>query len=255
MNSIKNIHILIKDESQNPNGTYKDRRSKYIIKKAIEKQVSKLCLITSGNAGYSLAMFARPQGIKVVCIIDTNLNQKIKTRLNKVCYKVIEQNLNKDILNPEKVIAMAREKDDEVIWEVTNGYSEAYEEIIGKLKNDKFDYLVCPVGSGEAFIGLCQGLKKYKHKAKLIGVGVKSNPSMADKLATPWSPYQSRIEAALKQGHKLIRLSEPEVAEIYQSYKDKYECEPSSSVVWAAFGKFNLVGKKVVVINSGKGLF
>ncbi len=248
-------NIFVKDESKNLYGTYKDRRSKFIVDKAVEKQVKKFCLITSGNAGYSLAMYAKPKSIKVVCVIDKNIKNTIKIKLKKVCYKVIERNLNGNILNPEKVIALAREKDDEVIWEVTNGYSEAYEKIIDELKKRKFDYVICTVGSGEAFIGLSQGLKRKKLRAKLIGVGVKSNPSLADKLATPWSPYQSRIKGALKQGHKLIRLSESEVAEVYRLYKNKYNCEPSSSVVWAAFNKISLEGKKVVVVNSGRGQF
>ncbi|HLD39182.1 MAG TPA: hypothetical protein VJB05_02620 [archaeon] len=41
--------------SKNPFGTLKDRRSEMIVKRAMEKGIGRLCLITSGNAGYSLA--------------------------------------------------------------------------------------------------------------------------------------------------------------------------------------------------------
>ncbi|MEK6961499.1 MAG: pyridoxal-phosphate dependent enzyme [Nanoarchaeota archaeon] len=45
--------ILIKDESKNPFGTWKDRRSQIIIKKAKDEKVDTLVLITSGNARLS----------------------------------------------------------------------------------------------------------------------------------------------------------------------------------------------------------
>jgi threonine synthase len=53
-NRFKLNNLLVKDESKNPFGTFKDRRSELIIKKTIEEHVNKLVLITSGNAGYSL---------------------------------------------------------------------------------------------------------------------------------------------------------------------------------------------------------
>jgi cysteine synthase len=249
------MNIYIKDESVNKYGTYKDRRSNFVIKKALNEHVSKLCLITSGNAGFSLAKLAKPKGIKVVCVVDKNLKKSIKSKLQKVCYRLVEHDLSKKILRPEQVIALARENDQEVIWDVTNGYSRAYEKIIDELRNRKFDYLVCPVGSGEAFTGLFDGLKKNRLNAKLIGVGVKNFPSIADKLATPWTPYVLKIKAILKNGHELIRLSEKEIATVFQTNKKKMKSELSSAVVWAAFDKFKFDPKaRVVVLNSGKGL-
>jgi cysteine synthase len=250
-----NKNVLIKDESSNHYGTYKDRRSRFIVKKALSEHISKLCLITSGNAGYSLAKIAKPKGIKVVCVVDKGLKTTIKDRLKKVCFKLIEYDLSKEILQPEQVIALARENEGELVWDVTNGYSEAYGEIVSEIKDRKFEYLVCPVGSGEAFVGLYDGLTKHKIKCTLIGVGVKECPSIADKLATPWTPYKSKISAILKDGHKLIRLTEEEVESAYGANKGKMKCEPSSAVVWAVFDKFNFEPKaKIIIINSGRGL-
>ncbi len=250
------MNIILKDESSNSFGTWKDRRSKHIVAKAITEGIYKLCLITSGNAGYSLAKIAIPRGIKVISVIDKNTKEFIKNTLKEVCSKVIEVDLSEKIFKPEEVISLARENDTESIWDVTNGWSEAYESIVNELKNENFDYIVCSVGSGEAFVGLSEGLKKNKLNAKLIGVGVLENPSFADKLATPWTPYKSKVERIVEEGHTLILLTEDEVKEAWEKYKNQCKSEPSSTVVWKGLEKANLdPNSKVVVINSGSGLF
>lgn len=248
--------LFVKDESKNPFGTYKDRRSEMIVNKATDEYVDKLCLITSGNSGFSLAQLAKGTKIKIVCIVDLDLNQSIKNKLKEACYKVIEVDLSKKILKPEEVIALARENDEEVIWDVTNGYQNAYESIIKEIKHIQPNYLICPVGSGEAFVGFYKGVKKYKLRTKLIGVTASSRPSFADKLYTPWTPYTAKIKAILKSGNKIIKLSEKEIKLAYYHAKKYFNCEPSSAVVIGALSKLNFKERgTIVIINSGKGLF
>ncbi len=213
-------NLLVKDESQNPFGTWKDRRSNLITEKAKHNFVNKLCLITSGNSGFSLAKFAGKTDIKIVCIIDKNLSNSIKKSLKEICYKIIEVDLSEKILKTEEVIALARENDKEVIWDVTNGFQQAYEPIIKEIKNFNPDYLICPIGSGEAFAGLYDGIKKYKLKVKLIGVKPKSNPSFADKLYTKWTPYEVKIKSILENGNEIVELTEEEIKSAYIYTKD-----------------------------------
>jgi len=248
-------NLLVKDESKNPFGTFKDRRSELVIDKAKNEFVDKLVLITSGNAGYSLAKFAEGTNIKVVCVIDKTINSTVRDKLEKVSYKVTEVDLSKKILRPEEVIAMVRESDEEVIWDVTNGFHKAYQSIIQEIKTENPDWLATPLGSGEAFVGLYDGLKRYRLKTKLVGVGVKG-PSIADKLYTPWTPYKSKIDAILREGHQYIQLSEEQIKNAYEKVSHIISCEPSSSVVFGALPKLDIDSKdKVIVINSGRGLF
>lgn len=248
-------NLVVKDESKNPFGTWKDRRSELIVKKAKHEFVDKLCLITSGNAGFSLAKFANKSHIKIVSVVDVNLPLSIKQTLKEVCTKIIETNLSGKILTPEEVIALARENNKEVIWDVTNGFHEAYESIVKELKKENPDYLVCPVGSGEGFVGLFNGLEKAKLKTKLIGVTPESSPSFADKLHTPWTPYSAKIQSILEAGHEIIKLSEDEIRSAFAFAKDLINCEPSSAVVVGALSKLNFKeSDKIVIINSGKGL-
>lgn len=247
--------IIVLDESIQPSGTWKDRKARFVVAKAVKDHVDKLCLITSGNAGYSLAKIANPKKIKVVCIVDKDLDSKVIDRLKKVCHKVIPLDLGKKILNPEDVIALSRESDKEVIWDVTNGYAEAYSDMPDSFKKKKVDYWIVPVGSGEAFVGIYEGLLKNKSKATLVGVGVKSLHSFADKLSTPYTPYAQHIKRIVKAGNKLILLNEKEVMDTYEDYKEALQVEPSATVVWAALPKLKLKDEDVVVVvNSGSGV-
>lgn len=249
-------NLLIKDESKNPFGTFKDRVSEFIIKEALDEHIDKLALITAGNAGYGLSKFAEGTNIKVVCLIDKNLKRAIRLKLKRVAYKLIKVDLSKKILKPEQVISLARENDKEVIWDVTNRFHQAYEGIIQEIKKEKPDYLIIPIGSGGGFVGLYSGIKRYKMKTKLIGVGVKQKwYSYADKLWTPWTPYKAKIESITKEKHQYVKLGEDEIKKTYKEFKSFINCEPSSSVVFAALLKIKFNKKdKIILINTGKGI-
>lgn len=259
-------NLLIKDESRNRFGTFKDRRNKLIIEKAVEEHVDKLALITSGNAGFSLARLAKGTGIKVVCIVDRTIDPHIKKHLLKQAHRVAEVDLSQRIFQTEDIIELARETSEEVIWDVTNGYHKAFHTIVGEIESENPDLLVSPLGSGEAYVGLYEGLKKYRMRTKLVGVGVHrlqdnrlelcEGPSVADKLYTPYTPYKRRIETILKEGHLYIHSSDEQ---IYATYKKIYQiisCEPSSAAVFAALPKID-IGENctVIAINSGKGVW
>ena len=248
-------NLFIKDESKNPFGTYKDRRSEAIMRKALDEHIDKLVLITSGNAGVSLAKFANGSNLKVVCIIDKKIPAQIYKKLVAVSHRVIRIDLSSHILKPEEVISLARETDKEVIWDVTNGWHDAYENIIKEIKGGRPNFLITPVGSGEAFVGLFNGIKKYKLNTMLIGVAPKSNPSIADKLHTPWTPYASKMKSIFWRKHKIIKLSEDTIKQAYSLAKEHIKCEPSSAIVFGVLPDLKIKKEdKIIVINSGRGL-
>lgn len=249
------IHMYIKDESANLYGTIKDRRNEIIVKEALRLGVDKLTLITSGNNGYSLSRLAEYTSIKVTCIVNKTVSDEIFKKLSEVAYQVIKINLQDKILRPEEIVTFARERDDEVIWDVTNGYEESYGAIVNEILSQvpNVDYMVVPLGSGGIFVGMAEQLFRSNHSAKIIGVGPKANyDSFADKLSTPWSPYTKAIEGYEKRGHAIIRLSESEIRKMYLHYRNICNCEPSASVVFAAPDHFKFKkGNTVVFINSG----
>ena len=247
-------NFYIKDEGSNPNGTAKDRRNAFVLQQAERLGVDKLVLITSGNSGYSLAKLAEGTGIQIVCIIDRQLPSTLKARLQQIAYHVIEVNLQHKILRTEEVISFAREKEDEVIWDVTNGYEESYSSIVQELRSLSPQYIVVPVGSGELFTGIAEAVNRQKLSTRVIGIGVQNTSgSLADKLFTPWTPYARYMRALESWGHIIYRLSEKEVAETYKKYQHVVSCEVSSSVVYAAIKKHGFSKEDVVVfVNSAR---
>ncbi|MEK7665077.1 MAG: PLP-dependent lyase/thiolase [Patescibacteria group bacterium] len=185
--------------------------------------------------------------------------KKQAKKLKKEVYQVLELNLEHKILRPEKLIAFSREKEDEVIWDVTNGYEESYNNIIDEItkKISCPNYIVVPVGSGGIFLGIAQGLERKGAKTKLIGIGTQNTSrSFADKLSTPWTPYSRALEYYEKSGHSIYRLTEQEIREAYNKFKNIIACEPSSSVVFTALEKHNFKSTDTVVfLNSGKTAF
>lgn len=178
----------------------------------------------------------------------------MKDILRKTAYQVIEVNLQHKILRPEEVISFAREKEDEVLWEVTNGYEQAYTSIVAELREIKPQYIVTPIGSGENFVGLVNGIEFYRMPTKVIGIGVQNQTySFADKLYTPWIPYNKALTIFQKRGHIIYRLAEDEIRQVYDRMKTKLHCEPSSAVVFAAPEKHNFdTNDTIVFINSGR---
>jgi len=247
-------NLFIKDESENPFGTIKDRRTSFIVEKAVESNVDKLVLITSGNDGYSLGKFCEGTKVKLVNVIDKTTNNAIKQKLRE-CSQVIAKDLSHKI-SSEELINIAKESPKEIVWDVCTGFFEAHESLFSEIMGVNPSVIVLPVGSGNTFVSLYNSIKKHKNRTKLVGVTSKNtNHSFADKLANPFPAYKTEYEQMLKEGHQLIRLDEAEIKSAYAEFKNFVVCEPSSTVVFAALKKLKLSREQtVVVINSGKGL-
>lgn len=247
--------VFIKDESVNPNGTIKDRRSAVVLREANKYKVDKLVLITSGNNGYSLAQHAIASPVKVICVVNRRIHPSIKRNLETVAYQVIEHNLDHKILRPEEIVAFAREREEEVIWDVTNGYEDAYDSVVEEiLRSSTPSHVVVPVGSGGIYMGFLQAVERRKQSAKVIGIGSRSSSvSIADKLTTPWTPYAKALDYNHGRGHTIYRISEEAVKRAHYRYQNVVPCEPSSSVVFSVFEQHNFGPQDtVVLINTGK---
>jgi threonine synthase len=72
--------LLIKDEGQNPTGTFKDRSASYSVSRLRERGARGIVLHSTGNAGAAFATYAARAGIKCVAVVpkdvlDANLLQ------------------------------------------------------------------------------------------------------------------------------------------------------------------------------------
>ncbi|MBI4140792.1 PLP-dependent lyase/thiolase, partial [Candidatus Woesearchaeota archaeon] len=145
-------NLFIKDESKNPFGTVKDRRTSFIVKNAVESNVDKLVLITSGNAGYSLGNFCEGTNVRLVNVINKTTNSSIKKKL-KECSIVVEKDLSQKI-SSEELINLAGEKPNEVVWDVCAGFLDAYESLFNEIMTVNPSIIILSVGSGNTFVSL-----------------------------------------------------------------------------------------------------
>lgn len=275
-------NLYIKDESANPTGTIKDRRSLSIIRASLgygDKHLKirppdALALITYGNSGFSLATLAKsdlvPPGIRgmdVVCLVGMGLDDGIKQALKPAAYLVLEVNLSKKVMKKDDVIReipkSAKYKDSmNIVWDVTNGYHWAYSRIAEELERIKPTKILVPFGSGETFAGVCEGVKSAMLKGvQVIGVALDTaslsdGKTVADKLLTKSAAYEGWVPKLEKEGHMVVHVADAEIRQAYSSVKGIIRCEPSAASVFAAIEKINPSKNDIVVaVNTGKGLF
>ncbi|MBI1813248.1 PLP-dependent lyase/thiolase [Candidatus Peregrinibacteria bacterium] len=248
--------IFVKREDQNPCGTHKDRRNALAVQRALDAAIHMLVTITSGNQGCSLKFLAEGTGIRVVNIIDAHVDPAIEQALVQAGSAVRRASLSRE-LSSEEIIALARRNCSERIMDVTHGYEDAFISIIEELQSLCPDVIVAPVGSGELFVGLHQGIELYGLPTSLIGVGVRATRnSIADKLPARWTPYRDQIQSILRDPrHRLLRLTEAEVRTCVERAREEgIPMEPSAAVVLGAIDRLPEDARNVVLINTGKGL-
>lgn len=250
----KDVRVRLKDESTNPYGTHKDRRSKHILESALSHGINTVALITAGNAGYSLAQFVEGTSLNVVSIVDRTIRPSIRAALEGTSSRVIQHDLSSHELKPRDVVALARSKKDEKIWDVSNGFEEAYEDIIAEIADDPPSAMIVPVGSGELFRGLEKGIGKYGLLTKLFGVGVEYAHSKADKLYAAYIPGRASMEQAMQRGYEYTALIEDEVQWSIDHAPNDLRAEPSALVVFSILQLIARQYHDVMLINSGKGL-
>jgi len=255
--------VWVKDESRNPTGTFKDRRSEAIIQHAQRAHAQKLVLISMGNAAYSLAKCAEGTGIDVCTVVDRDLTEGIRERLRQICTRVIEVRLQEQLLTSEQLIAMARTSPEEVILDVTNHYQEAYVEIVRELKRDlplQPDSIYMPFGAGEAMMGVLHGVQEVGWEKGTTVYGIHNSAS--ERLATDFRPCD--YLGCFQYGRLPQRLVLGISTRLTQ--EDMQECVPKSvqaeeaaanvfAYVVAARKKLSALSphKNIVLLNSGCG--
>lgn len=80
------------------------------------------------------------------------------------------------------------------------------------------------------------------------------HPSIADKLSMAWNPYKKEREMAQSEGHRMIKVAEHEILDLYNTYKGVVRAEPSATVVFKMIQEaIDNPDKKYLLVSSGKG--
>jgi threonine dehydratase len=272
-NLAPHAHLWIKDESSNPSETWKDRRSEAALKQAEICNRNHVCLVTAGNAALSIATISAGSKLRVTAIVGPKVKPSVIEALEQKNIRVIHHEL-KEALNSTKIQNLARAKDNpnDQPFDITgyfhNAYQELYLEIVRAINPD---FIVAPYGTGEAVFGLVLGAlaqqralqwaapKDYPITTpKIIGVQPEQPNSLADKLDSTHSPYPDFLIDHPKH-FSTIAVSEAEIQQAYYLASPHLQTERSAATAFAAISQLTsnpkTHGEKIVIINSGRGIF
>lgn len=259
-------HLLLKDESKNLTGSFKDRGAEELMKYLKKWQIKEINVVSCGNDAISTAAFAQKNGIKCVCLVPSHVNGS-KGKLIKLyggqlmpiddSYEDIFKNA---IRTPFS-------------YNATGGYNSIKEEGLKKIAYELTDIpkiVIVPCGNGTLLWSIYKGFKELqqmnliKNLPKLIGVQVKGaaplkagnkvdNPidSIADGIVASESFSAIKVGLALTdtQG-EIIEVTDDEIIE---GLKEAIELEsiipePTSAAVFAGVKKLSDKDKKQAVV-------
>lgn len=264
INIADGLEVLVKDESQNPFGTFKDRKSKEVAEFAKSAGIDYVMAITSGNYGFSLSNFLSDLGINTILFVHYGIDRQVLELLEQKAI-VILIDLEEQELTTEKLESIASSKSKlagNKVINATNFYDDAYLDIFREIKrelskqNKEADYVILPCGSGELFAAALRYY--YLSNTKVIAVTT-DNPNT--KASMLYAKYRPSLDKILSRGdparYDLIRANEDEILRAYDWAKERINCEPSSAAAFAAFERYKGIFKPsdtIVVLNTGNGL-
>jgi threonine synthase len=247
--------LLIKDESHNPFGTHKDRKSYYAVQNFCDRRnpPDALCLITAGNAGLSLAAFAWRRHVPVVAVVGS-LAPPIRLKLELACEQVLQLDLQNKYWSSRELRYLIGVSQGRRVIDITN-LASPYQQLAFEIARHEPDAVVLPVGGGELFVGLAAGLRALGAKTRLIGVTTRRQDTLADKLYARWAPYRDRVHWLTGSGfsHQLFYLDdESTLSDTLKAVGQHIRCEFSSAVAFDILRRLSFKAtEKVMVVNTG----
>jgi len=159
-------HLLLKDESLNPTGSFKARGLAGAISKAYELGVERVIIPTAGNAGGAMAAYASRAGMKAAVYMpkDTPQANMLETRITGA-----EVHLVDGLISDAAALAGARARDEG--WFDVSTFKEPYRlegkkvmglEIAESLGWQLPDVILYPTGGGTGLVGIWKALKELE---------------------------------------------------------------------------------------------
>jgi len=194
-------HLMIKDESQNPTGSFKARGLSTAVSKAKELGATALCIPSAGNAGGAMAAYAARAGLEaaVMMPVDAPYINKLETYLTGAKTWLVEGLIN----DAGRILkANAGRKG----WFDLSTLKEPYRvegkktlgyELAEQLDWQLPDVVIYPTGGGTGLVGMW---KAFAEMEELGWIGPK-RPRMIVAQATGCAP----IVRAYEEGAEFAR--------------------------------------------------
>ena len=285
-------NVLVKDETRNPTGTFKDRGASLAVTRLSQLNVRKLALASEGNAGCSFALYSRMAAIRCNVYLPNDANTA-KVQLSR--------KLGARVTGVHGTISDAGRKAAKFA-ETTGAYNASTFvtpfrhdgkgtmalEICEQLGWESPDYIVYPVGGGVGLVGMwkmftiLQRLDWIRKRPRIVAVQPKGCAPIVDaynKRRTDVAEWKSPntiarglkipkplagkwILKSLRESRGLaLKVSDREIrnAMVSVTKSDGLLIEPSSAAAFAAIPKLHETGTidrkdSLVVIATGSGL-
>jgi len=157
------VHLLIKDDSQNPTYSFKDRASALVSAFAKEKEINTIVAASTGNAGSSLAGICAAQQQKAIIYVPESAPQAKLTQIQMYGAELVKVQGNYDL-----AFDMSIEATEKNGWYNRNtafnpltieGKKTVAFEIYSQLDGKLPDRIFVPVGDGVIISGVYKGFE------------------------------------------------------------------------------------------------
>ncbi len=155
---VEGVKALLKREDRNPNGSFKDRSIAYQLSKHISDGVKKFCISSSGNAAISVYSYSKLTDISLDIFVSSKLSNEKLSKLEGAKLHVSD--------NPKSdCIKFSTETGSlNLRGSVDDNAYIGYYSLAEEISELDIDSIFIPSSSGNAALGIHQGLKKLgKH--------------------------------------------------------------------------------------------
>jgi len=156
------INVFLKDESENPTGSFKDRGMPLLVGECCVLDKKRIAIPSTGNAAASLVSYAKLAGIEPIIFLPKNVDKSKIKEIGEEATLIFDVDL---IQSYEHFFDFCR-KDEEThnAFPATNpiyiqGLKTAAYEIYMQMNNKSPDWIILPCGSGGNILGYYQGFK------------------------------------------------------------------------------------------------
>jgi len=183
LDSVSGARVFLKDESQNPTGSFKDRGMPLLIAEARSLGKKRAAIPSTGNAGVSFVSYAGLAGIEPVVFLSKDTAQ---VKIDKMKEQGASLIFDKDLIESYEHFVRYCRKHHDVYngLPATNvayiqGLKTAAYEIYEQMGNNVPDWVVLPCGSGGNVLGYYYGFKDLmdmgliQHIPRLVPVQIK----------------------------------------------------------------------------------
>jgi len=272
-------NVYYKNEGQNPTGSFKDRQSAIMVKRAMNRGANGVLCASSGNAAVSVSLYAKAGGLP--CKVFVPASTKKLALLKKLGAEIVGV---EGTFEDAYAQAIQFAKLSKGWYNCTPGINplslEGSKRIAYELCEFAPKTVVVPCGDGINLAGIWKGFKELHSKGKLtilpklIGVQMKGGDPIGEYLKTgkiqvldaPDSTAEGIIanesygvlhaaKAIKESDGKLISISENVLKPAQQTLlSEGIICELTSAAAFCAIEKLDKSKGKCVIVITGSGL-